>query len=245
VRASSGHLVSLELQNRMIQPLVSEEEWLEALRALPVWDPPPAPALVIAPHPDDETLGAGGWIAAQRLRGVDIVVAAVTDGERAYGETPGLAEARRLEQNEALARLGVPSEKIVRLGLPDSDVTTWESELAERLAPLISAKTHVIAPWKGDCHPDHQACGRAAEQVARQAGATLTSYFFWTWHLARVEDLRGLPLCRFPLTADLLRAKAEALSCHRSQLQHESSEPVLPELLLGPAQRPFEVFATA
>ncbi len=229
----------------MIQPLVSETEWLDALSSSPLWDPPKLPMLIVAPHPDDETLGAGGLIAAQSSRGINILVAAVTDGERAYPDAPGLAQLRQTEQTEALARLGVSSDRIVRFGLPDSDVASREDQLVERLAPLVSENTHVIAPWSGDFHPDHQACGRSSEQVARKAGALLTSYFFWTWHFGKLADLHGLSLRRFALTPTLLRAKTDALQCHQSQLMREGEEPVLTELLLRPAKRPFELFAIA
>ena len=40
----------------MIAPLVLEDEWLAALKHLPVWDPPLLPLVVLATHPDDETL---------------------------------------------------------------------------------------------------------------------------------------------------------------------------------------------
>ena len=224
---------------------VKETDWLQALGTLPTWDPPIEPVLIVAPHPDDETLGAGGLIAAQRLAGVDVIVAAVTDGEKAYGYTPGLAALRRVEQTNALALLGVPSGNIIRFGLPDSDVASREHELVERLAPLVSEHTHVIAPWQGDFHPDHAACGRAAQKLALQTGARLTSYFFWTWHYGTPTLLNNLPLRSFRLTEKLLLAKTEALLCHHSQLAHPSGKPVLPESLLGPARRPFEVFLVA
>ncbi len=50
------------------------------------------------------------------------MVVAVTDGESAYGYDPDLGKIRELEQRNALARLGVRSEHIIRLRLPDSDV---------------------------------------------------------------------------------------------------------------------------
>lgn len=229
----------------MITSIVNEAEWLDMLSGFPAWEPPALPMLIVAPHPDDETLGAGGLIAAQHSRGIDIRVAAVTDGERAYSDAPELAGQRRLEQTEALARLGVRSDKIFRFELPDSQVQNHEGNLAERLRSLISRESHVVAPWTGDFHPDHQACGRAAEQVAREAGATVSFYFFWTWHFGTPDALRDLRLFRFPLNPNLLRAKSEALLCHRSQLFRESGDPVLPPSLLGPARRPFEVFAAA
>jgi LmbE family N-acetylglucosaminyl deacetylase len=219
----------------------AEAEWLALLRDAPEWIPPRVSTLVIAPHPDDETLGAGGLIAFQRSRGVEVRVVAVTDGEKAYGETPGLAEQREEEQAKALERLSVAREQITRLRLPDGNVAGFEAELEGQLSPMISHETLVVTTWRGDRHPDHEACGRVAEKLARRAGATLCSYFFWIWHWGTTDEFRPLAARRFVLDSALLRAKSEALSCHRSQLQREGGGPVLPELLLQPARRPFEV----
>jgi LmbE family N-acetylglucosaminyl deacetylase len=198
--------------------------------------------LVIAPHPDDETLGAGGLIAFQRSRGVEVRVVAVTDGEKAYGETPGLAEQREEEQAKALERLSVAREQITRLRLPDGNVAGFEAELERRLSPMISHETLVVTTWRGDRHPDHEACGRVAERLAKRAGATLCSYLFWIWHWGTTDEFRPLAARRFVLDSELLRAKSEALLCHKTQLQREGGQPVLPELLLQPARRSFETF---
>jgi LmbE family N-acetylglucosaminyl deacetylase len=226
----------------MIVPLVLEDEWLAALEDLPVWAPPPKRVVVLAPHPDDETLGAGGFIAAQCLRGTDVVVVAATDGESAYGYDPGLGKIRELEQRNALKRLGVSAENISRLRLPDSNVAAHEARLVEQLLPIVTKDTHLIAPWRGDFHPDHEACGRAAERVAFKTGATLTSYLFWTWHCGAPASLDKLSLRLFRLDQSQQKSKSEALKCHSSQLAHDSGEPILPDSLLAPARRPFEVF---
>jgi LmbE family N-acetylglucosaminyl deacetylase len=226
----------------MIAPLVLEDEWLAALEGLPVWAPPASPLVVLAPHPDDETLGAGGFITAQCLHGRDVLVVAATDGESAYGYDPNLGTVRESEQRDALARLGVPAENIVRLRLPDSDIASHEAQLVDHLLTYVTKDTHLVAPWRWDFHPDHEACGRAAEWVANRTGARLTSYFFWTWHRGTTATVEALTLRSFPLNPHHLRSKSEALRCHRSQLTHESGEPILPDNLLAPARRPFEVF---
>jgi LmbE family N-acetylglucosaminyl deacetylase len=227
----------------LIKSVMNEVDWSGTLQCLPIWQPADQPIVVIAPHPDDETLGVGGFIADQRRRGVEITVIAVTDGENAYAGRTDLAEIRRREQARALERLGLTEDKIIRFGLPDSGLKPHLPELIGRLQDLVSEDTHIMAPWHGDFHPDHEACGAAAEEVASRTGARLTSFFFWTWHLGSPALLSGLPLRSFPLTPDLLAAKAEALSCHHSQLTHPSGEPILPERLLGPARRPFEVYS--
>ncbi len=116
-------------------------------------------------------------------------------------------------------------------------------ELVDKLLPFVTKDTHLVAPWRGDFHPDHEACGRAAEQVAFQTGATLTSYFFWTWHRGTTTSLDKLGAAFISSESSVhLQSKSKALQCHRSQLTHDSGEPILPENLLAPARRPFEVF---
>ncbi len=226
-----------------IQPLVSEQQWLPILENACEWTPPRKPTLVISPHPDDETLGAGGLIAWQALCGVPVTVAAVTDGEAAYPNFPGLAQIRRVEQQQAVEALGA-QVSIVRLGIPDSAVQSHEAELETRLRPLIAKDTLVIAPWKNDWHPDHEACARAAEKLCHEAGAELISYVFWTWHRRTPEIFDGVALRRFELSAELAAAKRAALACHVSQLQDRllNDEPILPRLLLAPALRTFETY---
>jgi LmbE family N-acetylglucosaminyl deacetylase len=227
----------------MVIPLISEVEWARRLEGVHEWEPSSKPAVVVVPHPDDETLAVGGLIAALRSKGVDVTVVAVTDGEHAYADNEGLAAMRREEQTCALARLGIAENKIVRLGLVDSSVATQERELAAKLRPLINSETQVLAPWIGDFHPDHEACARAAEVVASETGATLISYFFWTWHRGTIATLDGVELRKFELSEYLLAAKVEALACHASQLAHAPEPEILPQNLLWPARMAFEVFA--
>jgi LmbE family N-acetylglucosaminyl deacetylase len=229
----------------MIVPIVPEEDWLGMLGTCPEWERPQSLALVIAPHPDDETLATGGLISAMRSDGQDVVIVAVTDGENAYRDAPLLGEVRAAEQSHALKVLGVSPAHTIRLKFSDSDVAAHEQTLVDSLLPFASSSIHILAPWPGDFHPDHEACGRAAQAVARQTGARLTFFFFWTWHRGTIDLLKAEKLRRFPLSPAAMRAKAEALACHASQLHHDGGEPILPERLLAPARRPFEVYLDA
>jgi LmbE family N-acetylglucosaminyl deacetylase len=226
----------------MIFPIATQEDWRSVSLTAKPWTPPCAKTVVIAPHPDDESLAVGGLIAALTSSGVRVQVLAVTDGENAYAGEPDLGRIRVREQQRALQALGVDSSETVRLGLPDSSVAAHEHELTDSIRSLSTSDTHIIAPWPRDFHPDHESCGRAAMLAAAYTGARITFYFFWTWHRGTPSLLRDLPLLRFEISVDQQRAKTQAICCHESQLVHSSCQPILPDSLLWPARQSFEVF---
>lgn len=223
-------------------PISGEAEWLSALAGIPRWQPPPVATIVVSPHPDDETLGAGGLIAHQRRLGIPVTILAVTDGEAAYSDSAGLGRIRAGEQQAAVAKLGVDSSNILRLRLPDGRVSSCENSLRDALGRAVQGGALLVAPWLHDPHPDHEACGRVARELAQAARAHLLSYVFWAWHKTSIESLTAQPLVRLELDQELQTARAAALSCHRSQLAWKTGNPVLPPSLLSPAQRPFETF---
>lgn len=230
----------------MIVSRVSDAVWLQLFDTLPAFTPPARSTVILSPHPDDETLGCGGLIAKQRQQGVPVLVVAVTDGENAY---PGLSDPQTLatermqEQTAALASLGVDGNSILRLALPDSGLSGREDDIAASLAPHVSGDTLLVAPWVGDFHPDHEACGRAAERVSAATGAELLYYFFWTWHRGTPETIERLRLERLMLSGDELKRKQLALDAHATQLADPGAGAILPLDLLGPMRWPFEVFA--
>jgi LmbE family N-acetylglucosaminyl deacetylase len=225
-----------------LTPITTEQSWLESLRGAREWIAGHKPTVIVAPHPDDETLGAGGLIAMQRSRDIPVKLLAVTDGEAAYPDVPDLGRTRQLEQACAAEALGVMSDAILHLGLRDSAVGEVEAALTDRIAASINSDTLLVAPWHRDPHPDHEVCGRAAAAAASRTGATLVCYFFWTWHRLRPECFDGLPLRRLVLPAEARSRRTNALACYRSQLHREGGPPILPESLLAPARRPFETF---
>jgi LmbE family N-acetylglucosaminyl deacetylase len=91
--------------------------------------------------------------------------------------------------------------------MPDSGLHDAETQLVTELTAHASQGIHIIAPWAGDFHPDHEVCGRAARAVAAETGALLTSYFFWTWHRGTPATLDGLNLVKFPLDGQGLACK--------------------------------------
>ena len=140
---------------------------------------------MVAAHPDDEVLGVGGLLAVLAGLGADLRLLWATDGEASHPRSTAeparrLAAIRRAESSVAAERLGLAAVPRIHLGLPDGGLGRHEDELTERLADQVRDDDVVLAPWSGDGHPDHEACGRAAGAVAR----TLLEYPVWAWHWA-------------------------------------------------------------
>ncbi len=125
-------------------------------------------ALVVAPHPDDETLACGGTVAALAASGTDVRVLVLTDGDGAKVDLPAgeLATRRRAEVAAACAALGVPAP--VLLGLRDGGLAGAVPTIADALRSHLADHRPdvVLLPWFGDDHPDHHAANRALAAVA-------------------------------------------------------------------------------
>lgn len=223
--------------------ITSEKDWLNFLNKKQIWDIPLIDTIILAPHPDDETLGAGGLIFDLKTKKINVLVIAVTDGENAYPNMENLGPVRKKEQEQALQILGVPKEMIIRLQLKDGALKEEEDKLENLILPLINRKIHLLAPWTGDYHPDHEAVGRTAIKIAKQKKIPLSFYFFWTWHYSNPLDMNKLPLCIYPLNFESFSNKQKAIDCYISQLsKKEGFRPILQKHTLIPTKRCFEVY---
>lgn len=209
-------------------------------------------AVVVAPHPDDEVLGAGGLMAQLAQAGRELLIMPVTDGTASH---PGsrrwpperLAQERPLETVRALALLGLSRIRLHRLGLDDGLLAEQEHHLTRELTAQLRRGDVVITTWRHDGHPDHEATGRACALAAAQAGATLVEMPVWAWHWASPGDAR-LPwsrACRLPLPPDVEQRKRLAAAAFTSQTRPDPSTRagcVLPPSTLARVLRPYEVF---
>jgi LmbE family N-acetylglucosaminyl deacetylase len=226
-------------------PWLRRAEWLAL--DLPSANGP----VVVAPHPDDEILGAAGLLAlqhVQRNRGTEIV--AVTDGEASHpslgpAARVALADRRRAETDAALRALRV-DVPIHRLRQPDGDVD--EEALSRFLVPRLTRGRWCVTTWRGDGHPDHEAVGRACAAACAATGARLVEYPIWMWHWATPDDER-VPWTRarhLPLARDVQLAKAAAIAEFRSQTEQlmpgPDGAPILPSHVIARFLRPHEVF---
>jgi LmbE family N-acetylglucosaminyl deacetylase len=235
-----------------------ERTWLgsDRLRTLPSLQVTlPRRLVVVAPHPDDEVLGAGGLMQCMHRLGVAVAVVAVTDGEGSHPVAHALgadiASTRAMESTVALDRLSCGPVPVTRLGLPDGAVASEIPRLAEALSDLLGSDDLCLAPWGSDGHPDHDATGAATRMAAGATRTPVLEYLVWTWHWASPDNpVVPWPDCRrVDLDPAQVARKRWAAAAFTSQVSPRPSEPqeapVLSDAVLQRFRRPFEVFIEA
>jgi LmbE family N-acetylglucosaminyl deacetylase len=206
--------------------------------------------VVLSAHPDDEVLAIGGTLVLLARLGVPLTFVWATDGEASH---PGsvapaagdLGRLRRHETHAALARLGVAGDA-TWLGLPDGGLAERSVDLVRAVRGLHRPGDLWFAPFRGDGHPDHEACGRAAAEVAED----LVEAPIWAWHWATPGDAR-IPWQRaraVELPMDVMARKNAAIAEFRTQViaigPDPADAPVLPGRVLDHFRRRVEVLLT-
>ncbi|WP_051297363.1 bifunctional PIG-L family deacetylase/class I SAM-dependent methyltransferase [Brevibacterium album] len=213
--------------------------------------------IVVAAHPDDETLMAGGLLATAAGRGLRTEVVIASGGEASHPHSPThtparLAGLRRHEVAEAV-RVLAPGAGLHLLDLGDGRLGERGEELTAALVRLVGAggaDTLLVSTWRGDRHPDHAAVAEASASAAWRTDAQHLEAPLWLWHWGSPEDLAGLagrsPLVRLDLSPEARERKRRAVALHTSQTAQLSPAPgdeaLLSREVLEHFERAFEIF---
>lgn len=178
----------------------------------------PRCVMVVAPHSDDETIGAHALMSRLVAGGVAVRVVVVSDGSASH---PGslrwprarLVRERQRETRRAMRHLGVAAGSVAFLGLPDGRLDVAPAIAFGRIAAMLRRAPKpmlVVAPGPTDDHPDHRVVA-AAVAAPRIAGVRRLTYPVWP----AGNRLRGARLVR--LTAQERLAKRRAIGGYRTQ----------------------------
>jgi LmbE family N-acetylglucosaminyl deacetylase len=220
-------------------------------------------AIVVAPHPDDETLGCGGVVAKKIAAGARVHFVFVTDGTASH---PALApytlrEIREMEAREAVTRLGALPEHATFLRIRDGSAAAHMDTIAAEIAALLEvlAPECVFIPHAQDFTSDHVAVNLAVRRALgrRSVPVTVLEYPVWYWYhwpwigiggdLPRMwrVALRQTMRTRMGLgslgtlntrayVGDALPQKRAALDAHASQMQRRAADwPILADVGCG------------
>lgn len=203
--------------------------------------------LVFAAHPDDETLGAGGLIARCASAGIPVRVICVTDGAASHTEVQGLADIRKAELQQALHILHA-SATLDWLGFPDGRTEDHVADISAAIDAIIREsppESLVIAPWRGDGHPDHRVVGELAAVHASER--CVLEYPIWMWHWAspRHPDMPWNELVSVSIDATVKRRAIRVFESQTEVPVNPHGSPLLRSDFLEHFQRPIEYFVAS
>lgn len=126
------------------------------------------PILVVAPHPDDETLGAGGTLLRAKAAGREIHWLIVTEMRAADGWPE--EKIRRREDEVAAASEALGFASVTKLGFPAAqldqaptgDLVAAMGRVVREIGPEV-----LLLPHRGDAHSDHAAVHDAGTACAK------------------------------------------------------------------------------
>ncbi len=184
--------------------------------------------VVIAPHPDDESLACGGLIAAACAEGRAVRVVIVSDGTGSHPRSHAYPRARlrtlrEAEARRAVAALGLAPRHVEFLRLPDRFVPQDGAAARRAVARLqiVARKidaTALFVSWRHDPHCDHVAAFHLAQAAKRELGLALYEYSVWGAALSPAAPVTPVA-AGFRLRIDEHRArKRRAIAAHRSQV---------------------------
>ncbi|MCA8832826.1 PIG-L deacetylase family protein [Hymenobacter pini] len=223
------------------------------------------PTVVIAPHPDDESLGCGGLLALLRQAGQPVWCVLVSDGTMSHPNSvkfsaPARQALREQELRTALTALHVPAEALLCLHQPDGAVPMPEqpagAAAVRKLATFLqqTQPATVLVPWRRDPHPDHRATFQLTQAAIQHLPSPLRllEYVVWAWERAQPADLpqpeevSGWQLDISPV----LEQKQQAIAAHQSQLPSSPIDDDPTGFTLAPAMlahfaQPTEVYLEA
>lgn len=190
--------------------------------------------LVVAPHPDDESIATGGLLQVAHAAGAARRVLLVTDGdnnpwpqrwqEKRWGIGPAersrWGARRRSEALAALELLGVAGGDVRCLGLPDLGLTDALMCGKPDVVALLQARieefkpTRLVLPALEDRHPDHSALDVLLRLSLLRCSAPVPQLIAFGVH-GVVRPADGAMLALSQAQCDLKRA---AIQKHTTQM---------------------------
>lgn len=156
-----------------------------------------ASALVLAPHPDDETLGCGATIMRKVHAGRPVRVIFATDGRHSHCSTrispDALAAIRREEAVSACRVLGVDAGSVLFLDYEDGRLGDYIAAAQERVLAVIRefGPGEIYVPCGIDRHADHRALRAVVASLMRDGQIHCPVYEYPIWFFSALSWTGG------------------------------------------------------
>lgn len=113
--------------------------------------------LIVSPHPDDETLGAGGLILRKKAEGNEVFVLNMTHMDISYGYSEDKIKQRNDEIKNMIQAYNLDGYYNLKLRPACLDTYT-ESELISKISDVLNEvrPNVIVLPYYKDVHSDHR-----------------------------------------------------------------------------------------
>lgn len=212
--------------------------------------------LVVAPHPDDEIIGLGGYLIRHVRSGKRLTIVYLTDGEKSLEDIAPekVSSERRALSSCVHARLALVPEQVLWCGFPDGAIprkgSTEFAAAVERFGEVIGTidpdavfVTHLLDTWPFD----HVAAFEIVSAAIRKKalGCDLYGYWVWLWYSMPLKSLLRLNwrnISRIPVHGEL-REKLVLTDMYLKPMAPNGKpwSGVLPKAMTDAFRYPYEV----
>ncbi len=163
---------------------------------------------IIAPHPDDETLGCGGVIKKMLNKGIQVELILVTDGSSG-GKADNLADIRIGEFHQAKEILGIT--KLYYLGYKDGQLDQYYLPLMKSLNEILGVMNPkvIFIPYIFDYSIDHLITYKASIETLKSF-THIEAFMYEVWTPILNPDY-------FVDVHNEYEIKKTAMKCYKSQ----------------------------
>jgi LmbE family N-acetylglucosaminyl deacetylase len=180
--------------------------------------------LVVAVHPDDETIGCGGTLLKLKNSGSEIHWLIATDVDESIGYDRAFVQSRSVEIEKVGKAYGFSG--IHRLKLPSARVeTVTVGEIVRRMSDVIKTvdPDTLFLPFRGDVHSDHRIVFDAAFSCTKSFRFPSIRRLYMMETLSETEFAPAIPGHTFVPNSfvdisEMFEKKLEIMSLYRSEL---------------------------
>lgn len=158
--------------------------------------------LIVAPHPDDESIGCGGLMSLYTSQS-DVLL--ITDGERG-GSVDNIAETRQQEFVQAVTAIGVNEYSCLHIA--QHQIEKNKKKVAQY---DFSKYQHIFVSNRRDAHKDHVAVYKVIKKIVKRQNPKAKLYEYEVWS----------PLCNpniYLNISDVFERKKDLIECYKSQM---------------------------
>jgi LmbE family N-acetylglucosaminyl deacetylase len=213
--------------------------------------------MIVAPHPDDEIIGMGGYLVGRVQSGRKDYIVYLTDGENSLEDLDPeeVAWHRGRLTASVLARLGLSDAQTRMFHLPDGSVPRMGDE---RFGKAVNELGQVIADVRPEAlfvtHPldtwpfDHVAAFEIAEAAVRQYGLNCDLYGYWVWlwysiPIRRIATIDWQDVYSISMGSKVMKEKRALMDLYLKPACRDGRPwcGILPDVLLRSVDKPYEV----